>query len=328
MSNATRTAREEPIFDSDVRRGNVYTMERKMSGDDAFSAIEAYTPAIRPVGNDASQFTYLDKSVEKWWTQMPSDPNWAEDRMKALAGVKKDLALDDEMMEDTFRNVTKEQAAVWLWMVHSQRDHLRNNPHTALIDPFLVEMTLTRPKAKSKPWVITTQFANSAMGYITRVVAGDKDVTGSIVTSGEFRAERGNAAKPEEFLFSSTHEGGPATFGERVETLAGWKRDDQKGRHAGAFDAITWIAAEGARFEPVRQLGRNATPATPLYMKPGPGQAKCVTVHWLMQNWGKHFGRRYGITAEEVASKVAGEGTSIKAVKGVRYNLTKKRVEP
>jgi len=332
--NATQTEREGRIFDSAVSKGVIFTKQVQIPTNDTKDAISGYIDAIRQIGNSVKQFRFIDKNITNWATQMPNAQNWNNNRMVALAGVKADLEITNKGMENLFSFKTREEARKWLDTVYRERDILRKRKYLQLVDPFLYELTLTSNRTGDNEWIITTQFADSAAGYITQVVVGNKDITGTMVTSGEFRMERGKWAEEDganAYIYSSTHEQGDTSFEQRVESLRGYEEDDQLGTQSRGLDAITWLAAEGARFKPVAEMKGKAKPQTQFYIKPqakGWRGAKYVTLTWLMQNWGTHFNKAYGVEAETIASVVQQHGQPLTAKPSVSsYNLTKKRIE-
>jgi hypothetical protein len=330
--NATQTEHEGRIFDSAVHKGVIFTKQVQIPTNETNDAILGYIEAIRQIGKKVKDFHYIDKRINNWATQMPNAHNWNNNKMAALALVKADLEITDKGMKNLFSQKTWEEARQWLDLVHSQRDNLRKSWNTVLVDPFLLELTLTSARTGDNEWRITTQFADSAAGYITQVVVGNKDITGTMVTAGEFRMERRKWANTgNEYIYSSTHEQGDTTFEERVKSLKGHEDDDQLGTHSRGLDAITWLAAEGARFKPVAEMKGKAKPQTQFYIKPqakGWRGAKYVTLTWLMQNWGTHFNKAYGVEAETIASVVQQHGQPLTAKpSGSSYNLTKKRIE-
>jgi hypothetical protein len=199
-----------------------------------------------------------------------------------------------------------------------------------LIDPFVVTVEVKDSNDASKPaWRIVTQFANSGSGYIKKIYNGDQEFGGGIATSGQF-----NRAKDEDvghtgtdYQYSSTHDQGGESFGDRMGSMAPDKA--KVGGNAKGLDAVTWLAAEGARFAPVAALGSAGSPESRYFIKPSPDSwtgYKFLTTSDLMQSWKDAFGKAYNVSAATMAHVVAdrGKDSTVEAQPpaGVHYNLT------
>ena len=106
--------------------------------------------------------------------------------------------------------------------------------------------------------------------------------------------------------------------------MTGHSPGDTKGKDHEGFDAITWMAAEGARFRPVKTLGARATPQTKFFIFPSVKNwqtIKAVDSTWLMQKWGGVFHKKYNIPSKRMAAVVQGQPTITFPKKGLMYNL-------
>jgi len=128
-----------------------------------------------------------------------------------------------------------------------------------------------------------------------------------------------------DYLYSSTHEQGSESFGDRIGGLAPDK--GKVGGNAKGLDAVTWLAAEGARFAPVAALGAAGSPESRFFIKPNPANwtgYKFLTASDLMQTWLDDFEKKYDISAATVAQVVSAKGKTTEAQPpaGAHYNLT------
>lgn len=101
------------------------------------------------------------------------------------------------------------------------------------------------------------------------------------------------------------------------------------GGNAKGLDAVTWLAAEGARFAPIAALGSAGSPESRYFIKPNPVSwtgYRFLTASDLMQSWKGHFGKQYNISAATMAHMVANSGkdstVEARPPAGVHYNLT------
>lgn len=130
-----------------------------------------------------------------------------------------------------------------------------------------------------------------------------------------------------DYLYSSTHDQGDESFGARIGSMA--PSHPKVGDNAQGLDAVTWLAAEGARFAPVAELGSAGSPSSRYFIKPNADDwtgYRFFTTSDLMQSWKELFGKRYGISAATMATVIAdrGKGSADEAQPpaGVHYNLT------
>ena len=102
-----------------------------------------------------------------------------------------------------------------------------------------------------------------------------------------------------------------------------------KGKDHEGFDAITWMAAEGARFQPVKLLGGKASPQSLFFIIPNQHnwqKIKAVNLVWLMQNWGVEFNKKYNVSATTIKTKVIGNSEDKFPSIGHLYNLDTNKI--
>ena len=316
------------LFDSNLTSGKVFSKTVSVASNDAMTVIRAYINEIRPVGNFAANFRYTDEAIA-----IPGalPAVWPGGAAAFLAGLPAAMGLSPTGVAFV-QGKSKEQATSWLTAIVDQPELRVNSDRFARIDPFLVKLTFQSALHRGKDWEITTQFSHSATGYIVKVKNGEKDITGEIVTAGEFANVSNNAAaNKNQYVYSSTHVQNPDSFKNTANTLGGHEEGNSRGEYHEGLDALTWMAAEGARFQPVAKLGNRAKPQTHFYLKPNRHNwqgARSVDLVWLMSNWGLHFQRAYDIPTATIAGVVAAQGNPINgAPPGLRYNLTADKVE-
>ena len=332
LPNLSLSHQDENLFDSRLETGKLFTRNIRTNDNLYSTVISEYINAVRPVGTAAANFGgYTDRLMVNpspmlgyLWPPVP-------------AGGPFDLALANQMGMSPagisfVRGKTKEEAITWLTAASTQPQMNLNSDNFNWVDPFLVKLIFTSKQVRQRPWEITTQFADSGTGYITRIKNGEKDLTGTIKTQADFIALGNNpAVNKDEYVYSSTHDPNAQLFSEKISNISGYRAGSTRGENELGLDAITWLAAEGARFEPVRKMGKYSKPQTQFYVKPDPhgwAGARSCTLAWLMTNWGGHFNRAYNIPAATVAAIVALNGAAINhAPAGRRFNLTKDRVE-
>ncbi|MFZ4508075.1 MAG: eCIS core domain-containing protein [Fimbriimonas sp.] len=312
------------IFDSKIAEGKKFLARSREAAANYEDAIAAYTTLVRPIGNAVSAVGFTDTDLN-FQNSLPASTKWGQKKSDFVKKAKEQLRMPAAITVAT--NPDREYwEALSTAAKPANRNLLKDNPDVGLIDPFLVNVAVGADAAK---WEFLTQFADSGVGYIIRIKDGTHNVAGDIKTRDGFRASKEEAVGGREgYVYSSTHKQEGASFASRIATLGVADPDsDQKGKHHEAFDAITWLAAEGARFEPIRKLGGSGSPESHFFVKPNEDNwegAKSVTTSHLMQNWGEPFERRYGITADEVAGYVDENGTEIAGLPaGSHFNLTK-----
>ena len=347
LGGGVASAGKAAIFSSTlVSQGPLYSKTVPIGANDAETAIAAYQKEIIPIGQAARAATNTTKVNPDAYTDK-AQPN----PVGQLGGVVSSAfrAKVGELLVATApqlnslgltANLPKAAAAPLLNTLFNGREALLGNDDVGLVDPFVVRLNLHQGShvKGEEDWSVDTQFASTAGGYIVRIVDGKNAVTGSIVSPEEFAGTAKNVAATQstDFIYSSTHEQDGGAFGERVETLDR-PASAAKGRngkrissglptrdaHANAFDAVTWIAAEGARFKPVAELGGKATPETNFYTIPDREDGwRNVTLNWLMSNWGARFKRSYGISRDFIARVAAEFGTPMVEMPAKpRYNL-------
>lgn len=335
----TDSGETAPLFDARLDEGKLFTKTISTTTNISSFIIKKYIEEIRPVGAIAAGFPqYMDRAMVNPAAALGPVAPWPP----ALGGAF-DVNLGAQMGLNAtgvafVRGKTKQEAINWLTAACSQPEMNLKNSKFHWVDPFLVEFTFNSTMRGHRPWVITTQFADSGTGYLVKIKNGEKDITGTIKTAADI-GNLGNdpATSKTDFIYSSTHDQSDALFSNKIRDIGQHEEGSTRSEKEHGFDAITWLAAEGARFEPVRKMDADAKPTTEFYSKPGPGwtNARSATLSWLMQNWGPRFGKQYNITAATIAGIMGlvplplppGLTAITRAPQGPRYNLATDKKE-
>lgn len=270
----------------------------------------AYMEEVGEVGATVTDVDFLDKSG---LLQMPdkqtfNDKQKANTRKNYLTNMRGLAKLKPKVEE--LANWTYDETSAFVKSFREDRERLRGIGDIELVDPFILELTIPPPHAQDMPvnpslaWVFQTNFSDSAFGYITRIRIGPKDVTGQIKPDTEFSGIKGQPLSPEEFSYSNIHDTAEEpTVGEQIDAI---NREGTNEENNPGFDAVTKLAAEGARFRPVRKLGLSLRVGSRFYAAvPGtPTLAKFLTFPLLYGRWHRWFGRGYQITAADVKAQV------------------------
>jgi uncharacterized protein DUF4157 len=317
----------DSIFDSKVSTGLKFKVSRQLAAPNWNTVIADYHAAIRPIGNAVAALGFIDQKY-RFPNNIPTQKTWGQKKNAFFGGVRDELRL-----APTLTLATEPDLPFWQGLADAAKsdpDGLRSNAHIGLIDPFVVAVEIKDSNDASKPaWRIVTQFANSGSGYIKKIYNGDQEFGGGIATSGQFnRAKDDDAAHTgTDYLYSSTHDQGGESFGDRIGSMASDKA--KVGGNAKGLDAVTWLAAEGARFAPVAALGSAGSPESRYFIKPNPDNwtgYKFLTTSDLMQSWKDAFGKAYNVSAATMATVVAERGkdstVETRPPAGVHYNLT------
>src|SRR5206468_1528480 len=129
----------------------------------------------------------------------------------------------------------------------------RNNLAIGWLDPFIAHITI--PQAGQPDWVTETNFSEGAKSYLTRIVAGPANMTGEIAVNPQaFEAVAAQVpAAGASAVYSPGHD---TNTGQDVgEQIGGIAPGATNAVNNLGFDAFAKSGAEGARFEPVRELG-------------------------------------------------------------------------
>jgi hypothetical protein len=267
---------------------------------------------------------FTDKKLT-FQNNLPKKEKWGQ--VKATFSTTTKAALQ---MPDAITLVTNPDYEYWKGLADKAKapNTLRDNDDVGLIDPFVVDVEVKdRAKPGDPAWRIVTQFADSGSGYIKKIYNGAQDLGGSIATAQDFAAKKGDAPadKGADYLYSSTHEQGAESFGDRMGGIA--RGSDQRGGNAKGLDAVTWLAAEGARFAPMAKLGTVGSPESRFFVKPNAGDwtgYKFVTATDLMRMWLTDFEKKYDVSTQKLAEVVNAKGKTTEAQPpaGWHYNLT------
>jgi len=327
------------IFDTKVNTGKRFDKIIKVKNHDAFGVIKAYHSAIAPIGNSLAVVNYTDVGNLKFPNMVDTMPvatppagmlTYLTTTILGPSTVQGWLDIPNlNAMQRVFPtkwswSKVKEMLQMWYG---AGRAALLDNKYIGLVDPLIVRMIFESEQQGEYNWEVDTQFADSAKGYIVRVHDGKNDITGTIVTAGDFAAHGGAATiTSNDLLYSSTHvPGGGVSVGTRVGNLHDHQGGNTRGGQHDALDAFTLIGAEGARFRPVAELGSHITVGANFYTKPKKGfkGAHNVTLQWLYTNWGALFGSAYDVTKETMVPVVNANGVAINGKPAKpNYNLT------
>jgi hypothetical protein len=314
----------DSIFDSKVSTGVKFKIARQIPAPDWNSVIADYHTAIRPIGNAVAVLGFIDQKF-KFANNLPTQKTWGQKKNAFFATVRDELRL-----QPTLTLTEQPLLPFWQGLATSAKDpdDLRNNADIGLIDPFVVVVEIKDSEDASKPaWQVVTQFANSGSGYIKKIYNGEQEFGGGIAASGRFNgAKDDDAARTgTDYLYSSTHDQGAESFGDRIGGMAPDKA--KVGGNAKGLDAVTWLAAEGARFAPVAALGTAGSPESRYFIKPNADNwtgYKFLTTSNLMQVWKEQFEMKYNVLSVKMAEVVGriGKVTEAQPPVGAHYNLT------
>lgn len=318
----------DSIFDSKISTGKKFKVATAVDGADWTKVIAAYHAAIRPIGSAMAAHGFTDGKLT-FVSNLPdiSDAGkWGQKKaaftrtMKAELKMPANITLQSHPNRDYWQALRDKVAA-------DDRDGLRDEADIGLVDPFVVAVEVAdRENADAPAWRVVTQFADSGCGYVKKVYNGAQGVGGGIATKERFDEKKGDAVghSGTDYLYSSTHEQGPASFDSRIGAISG---DAGKvGDNAPGLDAVTWLAAEGARFAPIAALGGAGSPESRFFIKPSAENwtgYKYLTASDLMRMWLTDFKKAYDIPADKVAEVVTAKGKTEDAPpRGAHYNLT------
>ncbi|HEY0195624.1 MAG TPA: DUF4157 domain-containing protein [Kofleriaceae bacterium] len=311
----------DAIFDSKVKTGHKFKISAQIAAPDYTKVIAKYHELIRPIGNAMAGHQFTDKKIS-FQNNIPRD--------KAKWGTGKVAFFKTALPELDMPNGAAEHPEFDYWSAMATAAKtpggLLNHADVGLIDPFVLAVEIKDSTNLGKPpWLVVTQFAFSGSGYIKKIYNGAQEYGGEITTKQDFNATKDTAAATKsDFKYSSTHDQGSDSFDHR---MGGMGPDKGKvGDNGAGLDAVTWLAAEGARFAPVAALGGAGSPESHYFVKPHADWAgyKYLTAADLMQCWKDAFKMKYGVSKEEIAAVVnsaRGKTAVPHPPKGAHYNL-------
>lgn len=271
------------------------------------AVLDAYTLATRPYAGPLAARQFLDApnnpqdppSVANWGANGANYITSLENWLQAPAGTLAAMAPPGG---------TRANAANFKNNLATNRDSVRNNPAYGLVDPFIAQLTIPVAGAAA-PWIIQTNFSNASFGYIIDINVGPHNVHGQIAPSlGDFNAMSAQVPGVGNLhTYSPGHdELDQNTVGTQIGTVA--PGASHGANHLG-LDAVTKLAAEGARFEPVRQLGTNLKLGSRFFaIDHDTNRVKYLDFKKLYQRWGTWFGRAYAIPSTDVRREVLAHG--------------------
>jgi hypothetical protein len=283
-----------------LRNGNVY--ERSLAEQpDSGSILNAYIGAARAVGETVAGVTYLD--ARGGLSEPPAPGMWNARRDAYFAT----LATYFSCPAGEFANKTRDDIVALRDNANTNREQLRNKAWSRLLDPFLARLVI--PESDSDDWILDTNYSHSALGYITRITVGSQRLTGRIAANpAAFTLAANKFAGPKrKARYSPAHDTDTThDVGTQIGTIDARHTHGQN--HAG-FDAIAKLGAEGARFQPVREMAGALKVNTRFFTIAG-REVRYLTFQQLWAYWGPWFERGYGISAARVAqeARVPGHG--------------------
>jgi hypothetical protein len=275
-------------------------------------ALDAYIDATRPVGAAARAHKFLDFNKDA--ATLPGQKAWndpdLDKRRAARATYADSLANQLGIAADPIKLLNYLQLGqLWNRWARNQREDLRNRDDVAFIDPFITKLTIARA-GQNGSWVFETNFSEAALGYVTRITVPSAGVTGRITTSPVTFTQVENAVSGANAAYSPSHDTTTnADVGTQIAAIS--SQASNKLNHPG-LDAVAKWGAEGARFEPVRQLGPALKVDSRFYCLRDHDRATVyLTFQQLYANWGDWFGRAYGIAAGAVRAEVLNHPTNL-----------------
>ncbi|MEP1032664.1 DUF4157 domain-containing protein, partial [Ekhidna sp.] len=289
--------------------GTLYThaLPAVPSANGTAGVLDAYMTATRPYAGPLAGRQFLDSPNNP---QMPpSVANWGGGGANYITTLENWLQAPVNTLNAMVPpGGTRAGAIAFQNTLAANRNALRNTAAYGLIDPFISQLTIPVVGAAA-PWIIRTNFSHASFGYIIDIDIGPHNVHGQIAASvPAFTAISGavpGVAAPH--VYSPGHDTTNLnTVGQQIGTVAGGSTHGAN--HIG-LDAVTKLAAEGARFEPVRQLGTNLKINSIFFATShSDNQVKYLDFQTLYQRWGTWFGRAYSITSAAVKAQVLAHG--------------------
>ncbi len=288
-------------------QGTIFT-ENLPAATDTDQAIDRYIVRATAIGRVMSTHEFLDKN-----SQPPNIPNVAN-FMNAAHVFHANFENWARLAPGTSHAMGRPAALIMRDnLVRNVRNNSRNNANIGLIDPFITRITI--PQTGAGNWVFETNWSEAANSYITRVRVGSKNLTGRIRDAGNYNAVRDLKPYAQQFEYSSAHDiGTNKNVGEQIDGLkapnyTSWGSPTNEENHEG-FDAVTKLAAEGARFVPVRMMGTNLKQNSRFFTTDIFGVIRYLSFQEMYANWGnpQWFNRQYGITTPMVIAQVAAHG--------------------
>lgn len=300
VKDYSTAARDGVLYNINPRRspknGSIYvrTLEQAQS---TAAVLDTYMASTRELGQALQEETFLDK-----WT-----PHYNAFTKDSLPKKKKDSVVTlmkymkapndwgDGLDNDTLVKLSTALAG--------NRDELRNNANIGLIDPFITRVCI--PHEGKNDWILETNFSEAALGYITWISVGSTNLTGRI-TADEHTFKQIATTIPADggdYSYSPVHDTKAAsTVEKQIGAIA---KGASNKNNAPGFDAITKLAGEGTRFQPIRELGMALTVNSRFYaFDKSAGVMRFLTFLDLYRNWGTWFSRAYGIDAAAVRNVV------------------------
>ena len=274
------------------------------------AVLDAYMLATRPYAGPLAARQFLD--ARKNPPAPPSPANWGADGANYIATIEGWLMAPAETLAAMAPpGGTQANAGLFGAGLVNNRNALRNTAAYGLVDPFIAQITIPVAGAAA-PWIIQTNFSHASFGYIIDIDVGPHNVHGHIATS----VDAFNAISAQIPAAGVVHHYSPGhddadqtTVGAQMATVA--PGATHGANHLG-LDAVTKLAAEGARFEPVRQLGTHLKFGSRFFaMDYDAHHIQYLDFRTLYQRWGHWFGRAYAIPSADVRREVLAHGEEL-----------------
>ena len=322
-----------PLYNNNYgMSGNVYEKTLNVAADGIANVMVALTTELATLGTGTSAITFLDAinalpalpSTGNWGTKAKRDTYITALRTK----INSDSAAYDGLAPWDADPAVRATVNTFVGHFAGDRTNFRNHQSVGLIDPFIAKITIQTPTQR---WVYEVNFSKSANTYITAIedptlgrraeirpeAIVDKPTDGAPEKAAnrarEFGAQKDTAVAGggDPLVYSSGHVQTDRTIDHQlgVRGAAG-----TKGEHHERLDAQTKLAAEGARFLPIRNAGTALSTDSRFYGTiPGIADAaatyKFVNYVLLTNRWGQWFNSAFNITAATIIPFVDANGT-------------------
>jgi len=297
-----------------ITQGHVYQLTLPQKTDKG-AVIDAFSFVIRRIGIALQGWRFLD------YNRNPPDPggNPNADRRALFRENLRVIFSGRAFAHDGFFDTAPHSVELYKRLERDKRETARDDANIPMIDPFILQVVIPQTGTASD-WVFDVNYSEASLGYIIRIAEAPHGITGTIHDAGTFDLPLQNALPLDNaFEFSSGHDTiDLRSVGDQIDTIASGQTNQQN--HIG-LDAITKIAAEGARFEPIRELGMDLSMASKFYAyNPDTHRIEYLTFLQLYANWGRAdwFNRRYGISTQTVKEQTFIHGGNLGA-QGINF---------
>jgi len=310
-----------------VKNGKVYGKQVEATGLELTSAVKEYIAETRNLGTAVQDQPWLDKEPANLAAQPPQawDAQKGEWITNARGTIGSSDTIYDSLHEWDDRDQMKSLHDNW---GKNDRAPLRGKPWIGALDPFQTKLTVADSET-GNTWTFWTQWSTHAYGYITRISEPSAPGTARVGTIKPKTQYEGLSAQPigpqTGLIYSAAHTPSPAPLSDLFT-----KRGEvgTRGEYGERFDAITKLAAEGARFSPMEMLGDKAQWDSRFYVTLTDTEVLYATYEELIKRWGPWFGKGYSLPAERISVKISElmRPSYLKPRAGTDYDLANKCV--